>query len=70
MYNIRTFQEGTASVHTLALFDSPSTDTRSANGIEAVATGTLITGAAAIVYILDPLSLPDVRKALGMSKID
>ncbi len=70
VYNIRTEADGKTVVHTLALFDSPSTDTRSQNGIEAVATGTLITGAAAIIYILDPLSLPPVRKALGMSEIN
>lgn len=54
------------STHTLAFFDTAAADLESEGHMQAVSTGTLISGAAGLLFLVDPLSLPAVREALKM----
>ncbi len=53
-------------VQTLALFDNEGADMETEGRIEALSTGTLITGAAGILFLVDPLSLGPVREKLRL----
>ncbi len=57
------------SKHTLAFFDTAAADLESEGHLQAVSTGSLISGAAGLLFLVDPLSFPKVREILRLPPV-
>ena len=55
--------------HTLAFFDTAAADLESEGNLQAVSTGNLITGAAGLLFVIDPLTFPKVREILRLPPV-
>lgn len=62
-------RDGVPTRRTLAFFDTAGADLRSEGASESISTATLITGSAGILFVVDPLSLPEVRRTVGLPPI-